>query len=267
MDRIRETLDVVRLRRRLHITTRDLLSTLAFIVAGNRTCEQLIRSRRKETARAPLLLGSAYNRLFAGAHDEAGESANKDRLLAEVGNLDVADIPQPDLDGQLWMLGIAGCPTEPADLASPDREQMATLWDSGVEPDRRRVHGYLRRKLYLEREDPSYLEMLPFAHLRTFLEALLGVEPSMTDLIANAITASEGLRNMDQAIVAVRMIDDLEAQEQKLGSGQRWSSTRRLSTNPQLRDLWSIALSSCGSRRSTIALWPWTLTLTYSKLS
>ena len=41
-ERIRQTLDVVRLRRRMHITMRDLRSALAFMVAGNRRCEEIV---------------------------------------------------------------------------------------------------------------------------------------------------------------------------------------------------------------------------------
>ena len=43
VERIRQALDLVRLRRRMHITMRDLMSALAFIVAGNRPCGDIVR--------------------------------------------------------------------------------------------------------------------------------------------------------------------------------------------------------------------------------
>ena len=209
-ERIRETLDVVRLRRRMHITTRDLLSALSFILVGNRSCSDIIADVESgETL--PLLLGHMYNRMFAAGHDELAEGAAQDRLLRELAVLDVAETAQPELDGKLWLMGLEA--TDSADSASRlDGIQIQSVLDDDDPTTRQLVHRYLRRKLYLEREDPMYLEMLPYTYLADFQEALSGRSPGVAHRIAGAVSASEGLRDVGD-VVAVRLVDDLEARD------------------------------------------------------
>jgi serine/threonine protein kinase len=215
-ERLREVLDVVRLRGRLHITTRDLLSALSFVMVGNRTCAELIQIAA-DGDHHTLLDGHVYNRLFAASDPGGTESAHQDRLLAELAAVDVADTPQPDVDGELWRLGPAALPAGPADLERPDRAQLDALWSQDDLDVRLGVHRALRRKLFLEREDPEYLRMLPYDGLRRFLAALGGDLDNISAEVAAAITASEGLRttgvgdDSGEPILAVRMVDDLEA--------------------------------------------------------
>src|SRR5439155_22658170 len=107
-ERIRQTLDLVRLRRRMHITMRDLRSALAFVVAGNRTCDEIVRLVEENDSRS-LLAGHVYNALFASSDKldapAMSDAATRDRLLALVGTLDVAKTADPQDDARLWMSG------------------------------------------------------------------------------------------------------------------------------------------------------------------
>jgi serine/threonine protein kinase len=210
-ERIRETIDVVRLRRRMHITTRDLLSVLAYLLVGNRTCRTIIDLAEAEDFRA-LARGHLYNRLFAANEDHPDENAEKDRLLSETGVLDVADTAQPELDGRLWLLGLGAIKPDPAGLERSDRELIHALIEADRSDDRLTAHRYLRRKLYFETEDPSYLDMLPYQYLRQFTESLADPAFDTAHKIAEAVSASEGLRDVD-GVVAVRLVDDLDARE------------------------------------------------------
>lgn len=210
-ERIRETIDLVRLRRRMHITTRDLLSALAYILVGNRTCNDIVElANRADTA--TLARGHLYNRMFAANEAQPEENAEKDRLLAEIGVLDVAETAQPELDGRLWLLGLGAIKQDPDGLERSDRTLIETLIKSEGSTGRLSAHRYLRRKLYLETEDPAYLDMLPYRYLREFTESLANPQPTTAHNIAEAVSASEGLRDVP-GMIAVRLVDDLEARE------------------------------------------------------
>jgi serine/threonine protein kinase len=204
--RTRETLDLVRLRRRLHITTRDLLSALAYMTVGNDPCSAII----DQAASGPafVLRGMLYNRLFAAA-DDTSDGAAEDRLLAELGLLDPADAPHPNLDGRLWLLGADAIASTRNGEAGSDGGILLSLRQSD-RSDQLRAHQSLRRKAYFEREEPDYVTLLPYRSLVDFQDAIAQPTEELRDRIASAISASEGLRR-DTAEVAVRLIDDTGA--------------------------------------------------------
>src|SRR5262249_19280060 len=72
---------------------------------------------------------------------------------------------------------------------SPDE-----LTASGRARDDLRLHqASLRRKFFLEREDPDWLAMYPYNRLPVFLRQLAGCNPEDRDAVVNAISNSEGL--------------------------------------------------------------------------
>src|SRR5262249_17504034 len=129
-ERIRQALDTVRLRRRLHITMRDLRSALAFILAGNRTCDEIVELMDTQETKS-LLAGQLYNSLFAasasaGPSGPAVEAAN-DRLPHQVGFLDVARTSNPDDDSRLWTLGTRALRADPTGITRNDRSLLEEL--------------------------------------------------------------------------------------------------------------------------------------------
>ena len=206
-ERIRQTLDLVRLRRRLHITMRDLRSALAFIVAGNRNCNEIVRVAQ-ELDREALLGGHAYNALFAGSARVAGPTgasgAHSDRLLAAVGTLDVARTANPEDDARLWAAGVGAIVDDPPSIERGDRELLvelrdrlpqaaSQLSDRRARADIRLLHASLRRKLYVEREDPGWADMLPYERLDVFTRLLRGCSDRDRLEVTRAIANSEGL--------------------------------------------------------------------------
>ena len=226
-ERVRQTLDVVRMRRRLHITMRDLRSALAFVVAGNRTCSEIVNLVDSGETK-PLLAGHVYNSLFAASSaagpDAYADDAFNDRLLQEVGLLDVARTADPDDDARLWLLGTAGVRSDPPGLVRNDRallDELRTrlpldgteLRKPVVKDEVRFLHASLRRKLFLEREDPDWLAMLPFSRLAQFMRQLRAPDSESSsqdrDELGYAISASEGLQAGDfRDYVAVRLAQE-----------------------------------------------------------
>jgi serine/threonine protein kinase len=224
-ERVRHTLEVARLRRRLHITMRDLRSALAFAVAGNRTCDEIVALVEGNDGKA-LLAGHTYNALFAGsahlaAHD-AVPGARQDRLLALVGTLDVARTADPADDGRLWTLGVDAIRPDPAGVERSDRlllgelrERLpngsADLADRQARADLRLLQASLRRKLYLEREDPGWLGMLPYDRLDRFMRQLADCDDEERRRLVRAIANSEGLFNPAfQDVLAVRLAPETD---------------------------------------------------------
>ena len=219
-ERIRQTLDLVRLRRRLHITMRDLRSALAFVLAGNRTCAEIVALVENHDREA-LLAGQLYNSLFAASDKltppARAPEAVRDRLLNVVGTLDVAKTSNPEDDAHLWALGVAALRPDPPALARSDREILkelkerlpqssSQLFDRRARGSLRLLQASLRRKLFLEREDPEWLSMYPYDRLASFIRQLLTCGPEDRDAIVTAISNSEGLFNESFAdVVAVRL--------------------------------------------------------------
>lgn len=223
-ERIRQTLDLTRLRRRLHITMRDLRSALAFIVAGNRACGEIVQLVSQNDVRS-LLAGNIFNSLFAASHALESpfysDDASRDRLLRLIGSLDVARTAEPEIDSKLWLEGAEVFPSETTGSRG-DRLLIGELkkWlpsspaELALPLSRMAVRSYqvsLRRKLYLEREDPRWVAMLPYQRLVQFLDLLESSTEADRDQIVTAISNSEGLYSPQfKSRLAVRLVGDSE---------------------------------------------------------
>jgi serine/threonine protein kinase len=223
-ERIRQTLDIVRLRRRLHITMRDLRSALAYITVGNRTCDEIV-GLVDTNDRARLLLGYSYNAMFA-ASDKLGEEhrqadAAADRLLSRIGELDVAKTADPEGDSELWLSGPSALRPDPEDLHRRDGSLIQEILDrlppSGAvlfagpgRSDLDLAMASLRRKLFLEREGPDWAAMLPFRErLAAYIDLLSKSGDMDASDIVKAVSNSEGLFDPEFARgLAVRLVQD-----------------------------------------------------------
>jgi hypothetical protein len=227
-ERIRQTLDLVRLRRRLHITMRDLRSALAWSVAGNRTCDEIVRLV-EDGDRERLLSGHLYNALFAASDKllppARSTEASEDRLLNIVGTLDVAKTATPDDDAKLWSVGVDALLPDLQGVERADRQLLRELRerlplsarelaDRRARADLRLLHSSLRRKLFLEREDPAWIVMLPYERLETFTSQLDGCDDSNRDDVVRAISFSEGLfSDAFSDLLAVRLAGETTGAE------------------------------------------------------
>jgi hypothetical protein len=186
---------------------RDLRSALAWTVAGNLTCDEIVRLV-EDNERERLLSGHLYNALFAASPRSNGSAqspeAAADRVLRIVGTLDVARTASPADDARLWADGVEALMPDPPGLDRPDRQLLREfrerlplsareLSDRRVRSDLRLLHSSLRRKLFLEREEPEWVGMLPYDRLERFMELLIDCSESDRDAVTRAISQSEGL--------------------------------------------------------------------------
>jgi serine/threonine protein kinase len=227
-ERIRQVIDVVRLRRRLHVTMRDLRSALAYVVAGNRSCDEIAQLVDEGDFRT-ILAGHVYNALYAASGsagpDAQAHEAGNDRLLAQVGLVDVAKTANPEDDGRIWSMGPEAIRNDPHGVQRTDREILHDLRDrlpltadeldeERVRSDIRLIHASLRRKLFLEREEPGWVHMLPFPNLSRFVTQLVGPTTTEKMLVATAISRSEGLHSDTfREALAVRLVEESDTAE------------------------------------------------------
>ena len=230
-ERIRQTIDLVRLRRRMHVTMRDLRSALAYLVAGTRRCDEIVALAEnvEEPANARALLGGhLYNSLFAasGRNEPAlrDTRAAGDRLLRTIAAVDVARTANPTDDGRLWLDDESPLRDDPEGLVRTDRlliDQLRAELPSGPDAlgSARRgeiafLQGSLRRKLFLEREEPGWIEMLPYARLAWFHRQLVETHSEDLSALVRAISNSEGLYDETFADeLAVRLVTDVAGPE------------------------------------------------------
>ncbi len=217
-ERTRKLLDVARLRRRLHITMRDLRSALAFAVVGDRDCSEIVELAQGADDGA-VVAGRFYNAIFAGAVTSPAfrPSAARDRLLQLIATLDVARAADPELDGRLWSAPLAEIlPHGDSDNADiryfGEARESARSSDpavAGVSDLVTFVHASLRRVYFFEREDPGWVSMFPYRSLGTFVEMLEGSTEGALRKIVQAISNSEGRFPAESdARLAVRLVGE-----------------------------------------------------------
>ena len=193
--RLRDLYRLVHLRGQLHVTLRDLRSALAFMLTSGRDCAQIHELYRTGNARE--ILSSFYFNSWLG------DPGTADRLLRQLGELDVAPVPQPALDGTLAAIG----PTAGQSMMIIDQrggydlELLTAAFarpgqdDSPSEPGT----GYLaaaRRRFYFECVDDQRAQAaLPFRSAERFLDWLIRPSRLAAELpeLVTAINRGEGL--------------------------------------------------------------------------
>ncbi|WP_328358145.1 protein kinase [Streptomyces sp. NBC_00445] len=234
------------LRGRLHITLRDLRSALAYTLTSGRDCAQIhALYAREEPEAAQEILDSLYFTSWTGIHTSghpdsgtgagSGASASaartgarsgrtteggtsrpdeRDRLLTQLRDLDVAAVPDPQLDRRLDYTGPAAGHT----LVSFDQrgdldERLLTdafyALPRTHQADRAQIsahRAYLaaaRRRFYFESlDDARWRTLLPYQAADRFLNLLSGGQPGPEELarLIEAVSRGEGMpRGLGQA--------------------------------------------------------------------
>ncbi|MCV2459436.1 protein kinase [Streptomyces sp. ICN988] len=192
------------LRGRLHITLRDLRSALAYTLTSGRDCAQ-IHELYDRPGSVQDRMDGFYFTSWAGIHTVG--SGETDRLLAQLRELDIATVPDPQLDRRLDYTG----PAAGHSLISVDQRggHDATLLADrfkalprtpAAHPRASDAHrAYLagaRRRFFFESlDDERWKTMLSYHSGGRFLDLLTGDEPDSTELerIIDAVNRGEGL--------------------------------------------------------------------------
>ncbi|MFE7742852.1 protein kinase [Nocardia sp. NPDC057455] len=198
-DRLRRIYEIAQLRGRLHITLRDLRSALAYTITSGRDCGE-IHELYNASDRAAILEAHYFNAYRGGAPE-----VERDRLLLQLREVDVAAVPQPVLDRRLAAEGLLEHQLiTPGDRYNPDRDLLDAVY-TGISENPTSTPattGYVaasRRLMYFEMRDPvAAMKMLPYASARSFLDHLDRIQPQVEDVL-RALNRSEGVISPDIA--------------------------------------------------------------------
>ncbi len=198
-ERLRRLVDLVRLRRRRHLTMRDVRSLISHVLFRDRDCHEVAQLLALGDGRA--IVDLAYFQAPGGLGIPSETALERGaELLAE---FDVAATANPSDDRALAIgRGPArmGFPRRESDYphelitrayenagAGADADAVAVRW----------AHSALRRLIFFERRDEGWLHMLPYQQLQT-IERALGpdgdsIRSGLRDRLVRALSASQGL--------------------------------------------------------------------------
>lgn len=206
-ERLRTLVDLIGLRRRRHLTMRDVRSLISHLLFRDRTCEEIADLLDCDDPYAVLDL--TYFQGVGGLGAPEGSAVERGAaLLAET---DVALVANPHDDRRLargngprrmsFPIRTSDYPTE---LISEARRRAGSGY--GVDPAQaRRAHEAARRQLFFERADDEWWQMLPFARIQEFVAALDegdGAATAYGNLLAEVVTAismAEGMLDEERA--------------------------------------------------------------------
>jgi serine/threonine protein kinase len=184
-ERLEQLLLLAHLRRQRHITMRDLRSTLALLITGNKTCIDI---------HAAHLTGNFVQEFQSLAYWQAAFTTNdgSDELLGDLTMLDPARQSQPALDRYLHHAHAA-----PND---PRRELDRANFES-----ERAWMGAIKRQMYFTASDAvqpangmpatQATQLLPYRHTRKYIELLSDTadQTVVRERIAQGLLRSDGL--------------------------------------------------------------------------
>lgn len=215
-DRLRRLFEVIHLRRRAHVTMRDLRSALAWILLRDTSCHDVgLLLRRDDDAARRELADLYYPDALATVAKKPRDRVD-DRLVRLLREADVGSVNAPKLDGALdrspdtalpWMTfekrsdfarQVVG------QLSIDGRSQSEVLPLDGALRERRQRIARWRRWAYFERRDEGWLNMLPYRSV-PLVEQAISTDPAEREAAAlalrsevlEAVSLSEGMRHPD----------------------------------------------------------------------
>ena len=236
-ERLRALYTITHLRGRLHITMRDLRSALAFTLAGTRDCDQIHTLYTTSTAdsRQQILNGFYFNAWQGGTE-------STDRLLALLGQIDVGEATNPDLDraldylppgdretARLTFAERGSYDTQLLDRCHQELPQDASAGNTAARMSEHREYvAMLRRRQFFERRDEHWKEMLPYRTYDEFWRLVTGRKSAdfQLETLLLAINRGEGLtdprRLGDALALRVRVVEHGTVRSYRLFPGARF---------------------------------------------
>lgn len=220
-ERIRRLFEIAHLRRRAHITMRDLRSALSYLLLRDKSCDDVAKLLSRTDRELPLDLAALYYpNAFADPGAAPGEGDGEravDRLVRRLREADVGLVNSPGLDRRLDHDPATAVPWMTFEGRSDHAEQVmravfrdAPELGSTARPEevfaaRRRGIAMFRRWAYFERRDGGWKEMLPYRSLDDLQElvatkageGLAAACEKLRDRVVEAVSRAEGLRDAE----------------------------------------------------------------------
>jgi serine/threonine protein kinase len=222
--RVRRLFELVHLRRRAHVTMRDLRSALSWMLLRDNGCDDVSALlARTDTGLTDALASLYYSEAFAD-HEEAPQGSKSarvederaiDRLVRRLREADVGLVNLPPLDRRLDHAPLTAVPWMTFEGRSEHAAKVFDeLWRSTPAPGdergmrtvvsaRRALLQRLRRRAFFERRDEGWTQQVPYraaAMLERIIVLPAGADrdlecDKLRDAVVDAISLSEGLRN------------------------------------------------------------------------
>ena len=236
-ERLRALYAITHLRGRLHVTMRDLRSAFAFTLAGTLDCDQIhaLYETPGADSRREILNGFYFNAWQGG-------TGSTDRLLTLLGQIDVGEATNPNLDRALDYLPPGARETarftfaERGDydtqLLERRHQELPEDASTGTPAKRMMEHrdyvAMLRRRQFFERRDENWKEMLPYRTYDEFWRLVTGkMLPDLRlEVLLLGINRGEGLtepRRLGNALaLRVRVVEHGTVRSYRLFPGERF---------------------------------------------
>jgi serine/threonine protein kinase len=235
--RIKTLFQIAHLRRRLHITIRDLRSALAYMIAGTLDCDEIHALYNDPSKRSEYLGQFYYNALFESARSAR---TSQDRLVRLLSEADPGKTTNPRLDAELAFARqnelallppfdtrskidielvqahqdqIEALAQQFQIAAQTAKTDVKTMFENAARMIRQYYHISLRRKIFFERVDDGWKRMLPYTRFLEFLDLLTNQDraalDNARDELIHAISLSEGiLGEMGREYLCLRTAQD-----------------------------------------------------------
>jgi len=228
--RVRRLLELLHLRRRTHVTMRDLRSALSFLLLRDQSCADVGRLLSRQDAQVTEDLARLYYpNAFADLQGEPALASRRtglaapveeravDRLVRRLREADVGLVNSPVLDRRLDHDPKSAVPWMTFEERSDDawRVMLALTQNTPTHGDdvplellldeRRRLQSIWRRWAYFERRDEGWRSMVPYRSAALLerivtphsLEDAEVAKSELRDKVVDAISLSEGLRHKE----------------------------------------------------------------------
>jgi serine/threonine protein kinase len=232
-ERVLRLFEVVHLRRRAHITMRDLRSALSWLLLRDHGCADVKGLLAQLDQFGPERLVALYypeafaDQDFALPISASGPDRAVDRLVRQLRETDVGRVNHPVLDRELdydvdsavpWMTFDGRSKVAAAQLrryaAGVPRPSDSIPLDVVAEA-RRKLTAVLRRWAFYERRDNSWRDMLPYTSVGLLESVISAKTPeerasartTLRDRVVEAVSVAEGVRNplLRQNYLALRV--------------------------------------------------------------
>jgi serine/threonine protein kinase len=216
-ERLRVLIDLIRLRRRRHLTMRDIRSLIAHLLFRDRVCEEvpgLLQSDNPFT-----VLDITYFQGVAGKGVPDGTAVERGAALLEEIDVGLSSNPEDDralaqLEGPRLMQFPVRSSEYPTGLITELRRQAGAGYEANARLARV-THQAARRQAYFERADDDWRAMLPYKRLREFDKALdpgnVAARERLLGEIIRAISMHEQMYDIERAAKALWLATNEES--------------------------------------------------------